>query len=59
MRIDNLYLLGKMFKNISPDSVQSGRRCLANLGVWSDPVRKLICPVWLSLTFDPHDFSGY
>jgi hypothetical protein len=25
MRIDNLYLLGKMFKNISPDSVRSGK----------------------------------
>ena len=35
MRIDNLYLVGKMFKNVS----------LANLGVRSCPVRKLICPV--------------
>ena len=33
MRIDNLYLVGKMFKNISPDSVRSGRTCPANLGV--------------------------
>ena len=35
MRIDNLYLVGKMFKNISPDSVRSGRTCPANLGVLS------------------------
>ena len=46
MRIDNLYLLGKMYKNISPDSVRSGRTCPANLG--SGLVRKLICPVRLS-----------
>ena len=45
MRIDNLYLIGKMFKNISPDSVWSGRSCPANLGVWSCPVRKLIRPI--------------
>ena len=50
MRIDNLYLVGKMFKNISPDLVRSGRSCLANLGVRSCPVRKLICPVWSSPT---------
>ena len=25
MRIDNLYLVGKMFKNVSPDSVRSGK----------------------------------
>ena len=48
MRIDNLYLVGKMFKNISPDSVRSGRTCPANLGVRSCPVRKVICPVRLS-----------
>ena len=36
MRIDNLYLLCNMLKNISHDSVPSGRTCLANLG--SDPV---------------------
>ena len=41
IRIDNPYLVGKMFKNISPDSVRSGRTCL---------VRKLICLVRLSLT---------
>ena len=40
-----LYLYGKMFKNVSPDSVQSGRTCPANLGVGSSPVRKLIYPV--------------
>ena len=37
--IDNLYLTGKIFKNIRPDSVRFGRTCLANLGVRS-------CPVW-------------
>ena len=37
-----------MFKNVSPDLVRSGRTRLANLGVRSCPVRKLICPVWLS-----------
>jgi hypothetical protein len=42
MRIDNLYLVGKIFENISPDSVRSGRTCLAKLGVRSCPVRKLI-----------------
>ena len=35
MRIDNLNLVGEMFKNISPDSVWSGRTCLANFGVLS------------------------
>jgi hypothetical protein len=45
MRIDNPYLVGKMLKSISPDSVRSGRTCPANLGVRSCPVRKLICPV--------------
>ena len=29
---------------ISLDSVQSGRTCQANLGVWFCSVRKLICP---------------
>ena len=48
MRIDNPYLVGKMLKSISPDSVRSGRTCPANLGVRSCPVRKLICPVRLS-----------
>ena len=43
-------LFGKMFENISPDSVQSGRTCPANLGVRSCPVRKLIFPVQLSPT---------
>ena len=43
-------LVGKMFKNISPDSVQSGRTCPANLGVRPCPVRKLICPVRSSPT---------
>ena len=46
MRIDNLYLVRKMFKSIRPDSVLSSRTCLANLGVRSCPVRKLIRPVW-------------
>ena len=48
MKIDSPYLVGKMFKNISQDSVQSDRTCPANLGVRSCPVRKLICPVRLS-----------
>ena len=48
MRIDNPYLVGKMLKSISPDSVRSGRTCPANLVVRSCPVRKLICPVRLS-----------
>ena len=39
-----------MFRNISPDSVRSGRTCPANLGVQSCLVRKLICPVRLSPT---------
>ena len=39
-----------MFKNISPDSVLSGRTCLVNLGVRSCPVRKLMCPVRSSPT---------
>ena len=50
MRIGNPYLVGKMFKNISSDSVRSGRTCLANLSVRSGPVKKLICPVRLSPT---------
>ena len=45
LRIDNPYLVGKMLKSISPDSVRSGRTCPANLSVRSCPVRKLICPV--------------
>ena len=45
MRIDNLNLVGKMFENVSPGSVRSGRTCPANLGVQSCPVRKLISPV--------------
>ena len=48
MKIDNLYFVGKMFKNVSPDSVRSGRTCPANLGVRFCPDRKLICPVWSS-----------
>ena len=51
MIIDNLYLIGKMFENISLDSVRSSRTCPANLGVRSCPVRKLICPVRLSPSF--------
>ena len=39
-----------MSKYISPDSVRSGRTCLANLCVQSCPVRKLICPVRSSPT---------
>ena len=42
---DNPYFLGKMFKNISPDSVLSGK-----FEVRSCPVRKLICSVRLSPT---------
>ena len=38
----------KCLRNRSPDSVGSGRTCLANLGVRSCLVRKLICPVQLS-----------
>ena len=52
MRIDNLYLAGKMFKNICLDSVWSGRTCLANLDVRSCPVRKLIYLVRLSPNFE-------
>ena len=40
-----VFLCSKMFKNVSPDLVRSGRTCPANLGVRSCPVRKLICPV--------------
>ena len=43
-----------MFRNISPDSVRSGRTCPANLDVRSCPVRKLICPVRSSPTFLAH-----
>ena len=43
--IDNQYLVGKMFKNISWDSVRSGKTCSAKLVVRSCLVRKLICPV--------------
>ena len=45
MKIDNLYLIGKFFENISQDSVRSGKTCPAKLGVRSCPVGKLICPV--------------
>ena len=47
-RIDNPYLVCKMFENISLDLVLSGRTCPANLGVRSCPVRKLMCLVQLS-----------
>ena len=57
MRIDNLYLVGEMFKNISPDSVQSGSP--ANLSVRSCPVRKLICPVRSSPTKQPRWFPYF
>ena len=50
MRIDNPYLVGKMFKNLSLDSVRSCRTCPAHLGVRSCPVRKSICPVRSSPT---------
>ena len=50
MKSNNLLLVGETFKNISPDSVRSGRTCPANLGVRSCPVRKLICPVRSSPT---------
>ena len=42
------YLVCKIFRNVSPDLVRSGRTRPANLGVLSCPVRKLICPVQLS-----------
>ena len=48
MRIDNPNLVGKMFEYVYQDSVRSDSTCLANLGVWSCLVSKLICPVWLS-----------
>ena len=57
MRIDSLYMEGKMLKNISPDSVRSGRTCPANLDVRSCPVRKLICPVRSSPTLRLCDSS--
>ena len=42
----NPYMLGKMFKNLSLDSVRSGgKTCPVNLGVRYCPVKKLICPV--------------
>ena len=44
MRIDNPYLVGKMFKNMSQDSVRSDRTCPANLGVWSCPVEPYQTP---------------
>ena len=61
MRIDNLYLVGEIFKNISQDSVQSSRTCPANLGVQSYPGRKLICPVRSSPNFktDHLNQKGY
>ena len=57
MAIETRYLVGKMFKNISPDSVRSGRTCPAKLGVRSCPVRKLICPVQLSPSGQSHTAS--
>ena len=44
-------MAGKMFENISPDSVRSSNTCTANLGVRSCPVMKLICPVRSSPIF--------
>ena len=49
MNFNEILLFG--IRNISPDLVRSGRTCLANLGVRSGPVRKLICPVQLSPSF--------
>ena len=50
MRIDNLYLVGKMFKNISPDSVGPAgpvriRSGPANLGVRSGQETHMPSPV--------------
>ena len=45
MRIDNLYLVGKMFKSISPDSVRSGRTCPENVGVLSGQETHMPSPV--------------
>ena len=36
---------------ISLDSVQSGRTCQANLGVWFCSVRKLICPFKFQISY--------
>ena len=47
MKIDNPYLFGKMFRIISPDSVQSGRTYLANLGVLSGQETHMFSPVEL------------
>ena len=44
-RIDNLYFVCKMFKNISPDLVRSGRTCPANLGVRSGQETHMPSPV--------------
>jgi hypothetical protein len=45
MKIDNPYLVGEMFRIISPDSVWSGRTCLANLGVLSGQETHMFSPV--------------
>ena len=59
MKSNNLLLVGETFKNISPDSVRSGRTCPANLGVRSCPVRKLICPVRSSPRFLAFNSSSF
>ena len=50
-RIDNSYLVCRMFMNISPDPFQSFRTCPANSGFRCWPVKKLIRPVRSSPTF--------
>ena len=57
MRIDSLYILGKFFNNVSPDSVRFGRTCPANLSFWFCPVRKFVCQVQLSPTFSYQNFK--
>ena len=50
-KIDNSYLVCRMFMNISPDPFQSFRTCPANSGFRCWPVKKLIRPVRSSPTF--------
>ena len=49
MRIDNPYLIGKMFQNMYKSGFSPVRQDLS--GKFGCPVRKLICPVRLSPTF--------
>ena len=43
--IDNPYLVGEMFNNVSPYSVRFGRTCPANLGVQSEQETHMPSPV--------------